>query len=104
MKFTSSEAGNYFYQVVDHGAAVPTVDTSKSGTSAVKGENTITLSNLTEDARDIYIVVKNASGGESAALVRAAEVRYILRQKRVTGAVIALYRRAGGDADGLGLF
>ena len=68
VKFTSSEAGNYFYKVVDHGAAVPTVDTSKSGTSAVKGENTITLSNLTEDARDIYIVVVNASGGESTAL------------------------------------
>ena len=68
VKFTSSEAGNYFYKMVDHGAAVPTVDTSKSGTSAVKGENTITLSNLTEDARDIYIVVVNASGGESTAL------------------------------------
>ena len=68
VKFTSSEAGNYFYKVVDHGAAVPTVDTGKNGTSAVQGENTITLSNLTEDARDIYIVVKNASGGESAAL------------------------------------
>ena len=68
VKFTSSEAGNYFYKVVDHGAAAPTVDTSKNGTSAVKGENTITLSNLTEDARDIYIVVVNASGGESTAL------------------------------------
>ena len=68
VKFTSSEAGNYFYKMVDHGAAVPTVDTSKSGTSAVQGENTITLSNLTEDARDIYIVVVNASGGESTAL------------------------------------
>ena len=68
VKFTSSEAGNYFYKVVDHGAAVPTVDTSKNGTSAVKGENTITLSNLTEDARDIYIVVVNASRGESTAL------------------------------------
>ena len=68
VKFTSSEAGNYFYKMVNHGAAVPTVDTSKSGTSAVKGENTITLSNLTEDARDIYIVVVNASGGKSAAL------------------------------------
>ena len=68
VKFTSSEAGNYFYKVVDHGAAVPTVDTSKNGTAAVQGENTITLSNLTEEARDIYIVVKNASGGESAAL------------------------------------
>lgn len=68
VKFTSSEAGNYFYKVVDHGAAVPTVDTSKSGTAAVKGENTITLSNLTEDARDIYIVVVSAAGGESAPL------------------------------------
>ena len=68
VKFTSSEAGNYFYKVVDHGAAAPTVDTSKNGTSAVKGENTITLSNLTEDARDIYIVVVNASRAESTAL------------------------------------
>lgn len=68
VKFTSSEAGNYFYKVVDHGAAAPTVDTSKNGTSAVQGENTITLSNLTEDARDIYIVVVSAAGGESAPL------------------------------------
>ena len=68
VKFTSNEAGTYFYKVVEHGAAAPTVDTGKNGTSAVQGENTITLSNLTEDARDIYIVVKNASGGESAAL------------------------------------
>ena len=68
VKFTSSEAGNYFYKVVDHGAAAPTVDTGKNGASAVQGENTITLSNLTEDARDIYIVVVGAAGGESAAL------------------------------------
>ena len=68
VKFTSSEAGNYFYKVVDLGAAAPTVDTSKNGTSAVQGENTITLSNLTEGARDIYIVVVGAAGGESAAL------------------------------------
>ena len=39
VKFTSSEAGNYFYTVVDHGAAAPTVDTGKNGTAAVKGEN-----------------------------------------------------------------
>ena len=36
--------------------------------TASGGENTITLSNLTEDARDIYIVGVNASRGESAAL------------------------------------
>ena len=71
VKFTSSEAGNYFYKVVDHGAAVPTVDEIKKSTTkgtASAGETTLTLSNLTEDARDIYIVVVSASGGESTAL------------------------------------
>lgn len=71
VKFTSSEAGSYFYKVVDHGAAAPTVDEIKKSTTkgtASAGETTFTLSNLTEDARDIYIVVVNASGGESAAL------------------------------------
>ena len=68
VKFTTNEAGTYYYKVVTHGAAAPTVDTGKNGTAAVQGENTITLSNLGDGARDIYIVVVNASRGESAAL------------------------------------
>ena len=68
VKFTSSEAGTYYYKVVNHGATAPTVDTTKSGTAAVKGENTISLTNLTEEARDIYIVVVSAAGGKSAPL------------------------------------
>lgn len=68
VKFTTNEAGTYYYKVVNHGATAPTVNTTRGGTSAVKGENTITLSNLTKDARDIYIVVVGAAGGESTAL------------------------------------
>ena len=71
VKFTSSEAGTYYYKVVTHGAAAPTVDEIKKSTTkgtASAGETTFTLSNLTEDARDIYIVVVSASGGESTAL------------------------------------
>ena len=71
VKFTTNEAGTYFYKVVTHGAAAPTVDEIKKSTTkgtASAGETTFTLSNLTEDARDIYIVVVNASRGESAAL------------------------------------
>ena len=71
VKFTTNEAGTYFYKVVTHGAAAPTVDEIKKSTTkgtASAGETTFTLSNLTEDARDIYIVVVNASGGESATL------------------------------------
>lgn len=66
--FTSSEAGTYYYKVVDDNATVPTVDTTGSGDTASAGSNTITLTNLTEAARDIYIVVKNASVVESAPL------------------------------------
>ena len=71
VKFTTNEAGTYYYKVVTHGAAAPTADEIMKSTThgtASAGENTITLSNLTEDARDIYIVVVNASRGESAAL------------------------------------
>ena len=64
VKFTSSMAGNYFYKVVAKGAAAPTVDTTRGGTTAVKGENTITLTNLSTGARDIYIVVKSLSNVE----------------------------------------
>ena len=68
VKFTSSEAGTYYYAVVNKGATTPTVDTTKNGKNAVAGENVITLNNLTAGAREIYIIVKNASGVESAAL------------------------------------
>ena len=71
VKFTSSEAGTYYYKVVTHGATAPTADEIMKSTTkgtASAGETTFTLSNLTEDARDIYIVVVSASGGESTAL------------------------------------
>ena len=69
--FTTNEAGTYFYKVVTHGATAPTADEIMKSTTkgtASTGEITFTLSNLTEDARDIYIVVVSAAGGESAPL------------------------------------
>ena len=71
VKFTTNEAGTYYYKVVTHGATAPTADeimksTTKGTVSA--GETAFTLSNLTEDARDVYIVVVSAAGGESAPL------------------------------------
>ena len=68
--FTSNVAGTYYYKVVDHDAAAPTVDEIKKSTThgtASAGETTFTISNLTGDARDVYIVVVTASG-ESAPL------------------------------------
>ena len=69
--FTTNEAGTYFYKVVTHGATAPTVEEIKKSTTkgtASAGETTFTLSNLTTDARDVYIVVVSAAGGESTPL------------------------------------
>ena len=71
VKFTTNEAGTYYYKVVTHGVTAPTVDEIMKSTTkgtASAGETTFTLSNLTADARDVYIVVVSAAGGESAPL------------------------------------
>lgn len=62
IKFTLSEGGSCYYVVVESGAAEPAIDTEGSGMSISAGENTLMLTNLAKGARDIYIVVKNASG------------------------------------------
>ena len=70
VSFTSNVAGTYYYKVVDHDAAAPTVDEIKKSTSGLANAGTattFTISNLTGDARDVYIVVVAASG-ESAPL------------------------------------
>ena len=70
VSFTSNVAGTYYYKVVDHDAVAPTADEIKKSTThgtASAGETTFTISNLTGDARDVYIVVVAASG-ESAPL------------------------------------
>lgn len=69
VKFTSSEAGNYYYAVAESGAAEPDVDTSGTGTACDTTEQTISLNNISgAGAKDIYIVVKDAAGNVSQPL------------------------------------
>lgn len=69
VKFTSSEAGEYFYEVVESGATTPTIDTTGTGTACASGENTISLTSLSgAGAKDIYIVAKDAVGNISDVL------------------------------------
>lgn len=66
VKFSSSEAGEYYYAVVDSGADKPTIDTDKAGTSCNTSEQTISLTSLSDaGAKDIYIVAKDAAGNVS---------------------------------------
>lgn len=69
VKFTSDEAGSYYYAVVESGATTPTINTSETGTSCVSGENTISLTSLSDaGAKDIYIVAKDAAENVSQPL------------------------------------
>jgi len=65
VKFTSNEAGTYYYEVVDSGAEAPDIDTSGTGASCDSTEQTISLTGLGEGAKDIYIVVKDGAGNVS---------------------------------------
>ena len=66
VKFTSNEAGTYYYSIVDSGENEPDVNTSGTGTPCDTTEQTISLTNLSDtSAKDIYIVVKDAAGNVS---------------------------------------
>ena len=69
VKFTSSEAGAYYYAVVESGAAEPEIDTTGTGTSCNTAQQTINLTNLSgAGAKDIYIAAKDAKGNVSEKL------------------------------------
>mgnify|MGYP005856101525 CR=1 FL=1 len=69
VRFTSDEAGEYYYEVVESGADEPTIDTSGTGISCDTTEQTISFDNLLGiGAKDIYVVVKDDAGNVSAPL------------------------------------
>ena len=69
VRFTSSEAGTYYYAVVESNEAAPTIDTTGTGTACDTTEQTISLNNLSgAGAKDIYIVAKDAAGNVSQQL------------------------------------
>ena len=66
VRFSSDEAGSYYYAVVESGADEPTIDTSGAGISCDAAEHDILLENLADaGAKDIYIVAKDAAGNVS---------------------------------------
>lgn len=69
VKFTSNEAGSYYYEVVNSGENQPTIDTDGTGTTCGTTEQTISLTSLSgAGAKDLYIVVKDAAGNVSQSL------------------------------------
>ena len=69
VRFTSDEAGEYYYAVVESGDTAPTIDTIGTGTACDTTEQTISLNNLSgAGAKDIYIMAKDVAGNVSQSL------------------------------------
>jgi len=77
VKFTSDEAGEYYYQVVASGDSAPDIDTTGDGTPCGTTEQTISLTALTAGAKDIYIVVKDAAGNVSSSNFKISIPAYV---------------------------
>jgi flagellin-like hook-associated protein FlgL len=69
VKFTSNEAGKYYYKVVNKGEAAPVIDTSGEGISFVNAENTISINNIDAFEKDVYIAVKDAANNVSEPVI-----------------------------------
>jgi len=69
VKFTSNEAGEYYYAIVADGAGAPTINTGVAGVACTTAETTITNpTGLNAGSKDIYIKVKDAAGNVSNAI------------------------------------
>ena len=67
--YKTSEKGTCYYQVIEAGAKIPSLDTGGEGTEVLAGTNTITLTGLSSGEKDLVIVVKDAAGNVSDSLV-----------------------------------
>lgn len=67
--FTSNVDGEYYYAVVEDGAVAPAIPTAGAGTVYnVGSEATISLTDLTAGAKDIYLVIRDEGGQVSEVL------------------------------------
>ena len=101
VKFTSSEAGKYYYVVAASGSAQPTIDTSGAGANCAAAENTISLSTLSAGAKDIYIVVKDTADHVSVDTFKISIPAYVAPSSNggassITGTVQKEQRREAG--------
>jgi hypothetical protein len=62
VKFTSNEAGQYFFQIVGDDVGDPIIATTTPGTVCSTTEVTLNLTGLVAGGQDIWIYVKDAAG------------------------------------------
>ena len=68
VRFTSNEWGQYYYSIVGDEASPPFIDTSGEGAYCSAAETSINLTTINEEAKDIYIAVKDPAGNVNVPL------------------------------------
>jgi hypothetical protein len=87
-KFTSDEAGTYYYAVVESGASAPTINTSTTGAKMTAAAQSISLTNLSGNtAKDVYIKAKDATGNISNT-IKVVVPAYVPVPVKVTGVTL----------------
>lgn len=96
--FRSSSKGMYYYQVVDAGEKQPNMSTDSVGITikVADRDNTITLENLTEGAKDIYIIVKNDEKSNKVMLSDVLKINIPAYDPSKTGYTIGINQAPGG--------
>ena len=96
--FRSSSKGMYYYQVVDAGEKQPELSTDSVGITikVADRDNTITLENLTEGAKDIYIIVKNDEKSDKVMLSDVLKINIPAYDPDKTGYTIGINQAPGG--------
>lgn len=61
LTFKSSKTGSYYFDIVDEGSEIPTIDTTGKGVEFTESPVKIPLI-LTPGAKDVYVCVKDANG------------------------------------------
>lgn len=74
IKFTSNEAGKYFYSL----SSADDVDTDSAGIAMFNGENTLNITGLTAGDATVYIKAKDVLGNVTESALEIAIPAYIL--------------------------
>lgn len=85
IRFSSNEAGTFWYQVVEAGAAAPKLDDSVPGQKLIAGENRIQISQLQGKGAEVYILAADEKGNVQEEPVKVEIQPYQLHTVRITG-------------------
>ena len=85
IRFSSNEAGTFWYQAVESGADAPKLDPDAPGQKLIQGENRIQIEALQGKGADVYLLAADEKGNVQETPVKVQIQPYQLHTVRLTG-------------------